>query len=330
MTAYRPILASRQDVGVAAVQLADGWLWFDRVEVLEYEGRSIVPVSDIPADVLDRLTTPRAAMVGLDWSRPQIMGILNVTPDSFSDGGVFNAPEQAVVRAQAMAADGADILDIGGESTRPGAGFVPVEEEIQRTAPIISALVDGDVPPLSIDTRKAAVAVAAVQAGADMLNDVSALSFDDDMASVAAKSGAPICLMHAQGDPATMQKDPSYRDVTLDVYHYLEDRIAVAEAAGVQRSQIIVDPGIGFGKTLDHNLQLLRDLAVFHGLGCPVLLGASRKRFIGTLSGAKVAADRMAGSVAVALAGVAQGMQIVRVHDVAQTHQAMTLWGAVR
>ena len=184
------------------------------------------------------------------------------------------------------------------------------------------------VAPLSIDTRKAAVGEAALTAGASLLNDVSGLTHDAAMAPLAARTGAPICIMHAQGDPKTMQKNPHYDDVLLDVYDALEAQIAVAEASGVTRNQIIVDPGIGFGKTMEHNLTLLKGLALLHGLGCPVLLGASRKRFIGTISGVEAAPARVAGSLAVALAGVAQGAQILRIHDVDETRQALALWQA--
>jgi len=269
-------------------------------------------------------------MGGVSMDVPQIMGILNVTPDSFSDGGLFHATDRAVSHAKQMAAAGATILDIGGESTRPGAHFVPVGEEIDRTAPVIAALAAENVPPMSIDTRKAAVAEMAISAGAAWVNDISAGTYDPQMGALAAQMGTPLCLMHAQGDPKTMQDAPCYDDVLLDVYDFLETRIAWAEAAGVQRAHIIVDPGIGFGKTLDHNLTLLRNIALFHSLGCPILLGASRKRFIGEISGAAAADERMAGSVAVALAAIAQGVQIVRVHDVAQTQQALALWQAVQ
>jgi dihydropteroate synthase len=258
------------------------------------------------------------------------MGILNTTPDSFSDGGQFDSRASARAHAARLMQEGADIIDIGGESTRPGADEVALEEEIARTKPAILDVRQLSSVPLSIDTRKAPVAAAALDAGVDWINDVSALSFDSEMAGVAARSGAPLCLMHAPSDPKTMQQNAQYQDVLLDVYDYLAARVDFALSQGVLRHNIIVDPGIGFGKTLEHNLALLRGLALFHGLGCPVLLGASRKRFIGTISGAEKAQDRMAGSVAVALAGAGQGAQILRVHDVCETVQALKLWGAVR
>jgi dihydropteroate synthase len=256
------------------------------------------------------------------------MGILNVTPDSFSAGGLFLDPEAALAQGRRMAAEGADLIDIGGESTRPGAGEVAQAEERARTAPVIAAL-RGLGLPLSIDTRKAGVAEAAVQAGAAIVNDVAALGFDPALAGVVARAAVPVILMHAQGTPATMQHDPRYDDVLLDVFGFLAARVAVAEAAGVPRDRIVVDPGLGFGKTVAHNLTLLRGLSVFHDLGCAVLLGASRKGFIGKVGGVARAEDRVPGSIAVALAAAAQGVQILRVHDVGETRQALALWRAV-
>ena len=309
--------------------LAGGLCWFSHVEILERGGPPhLAPLSEVPDAMLARLTAPRAALAGLAMDRPQIMGILNVTPDSFSDGGRFLDPAAALAQAQAMVAEGAALLDIGGESTRPGAAEVPVADEIARTEPVIAALRDAGVP-LSIDTRKAAVAQAALAAGAGIVNDVSALSFDAGMAGVVAAAQVPLVLMHARGTPATMQDAPLYDDVLLDVYDWLERRIAVAEAAGIARGRIVVDPGIGFGKTVAHNLALIRGLSLFHGLGCPVLLGASRKRFIGTISREDKADRRVAGSLAVALAGSAQGAQILRVHDVAETRAALALARAI-
>ena len=311
-----------------ALPLAGGWCWFDRIEVLRRDGPPrVIAATEAPPEVLDRLTAPRAPVAGLTLDRPRIMGILNVTPDSFSDGGDHLAPATAQAHARAMADAGAAILDIGGDSTRPGAADVPVPEEIARTAPVIAALAGGT--PISIDTRKAAVAQAALAAGAALVNDVSAFLHDPAMAGVVAAAGVPVCLMHAQGTPQTMQADPRYDDVLLDVYDHLAARVAAAEAAGIARARILVDPGIGFGKTQAHNLALLARLSLFHALGCPILLGVSRKRFIGTIGQAPEPRARMPGSVAVALAGVAQGAQVIRVHDVAETRQALALWQAV-
>ena len=329
MTYYRPIAMTDAARPPQALTLAGGWCWFSQVEILQ-RGRParLAPLAEVPEAVLARLTAPRQALAGLAMGRPQIMGILNVTPDSFSDGGRFLDPAAALAQAQAMVAEGAALLDIGGESTRPGAAEVPVADEIARTEPVIAALRGAGVP-LSIDTRKAAVAQAALAAGAGIVNDVSALTFDAGLAAVVAAAEVPLVLMHARGTPATMQDDPVYDDVLLDVYDWLEGRIAAAEAAGIARARIVVDPGIGFGKTAAHNLALIRGLALFHGLGCPLLLGASRKRFIGTISGEDRADRRVAGSLAVALAGAAQGAQLLRVHDVAETRGALALWRAI-
>lgn len=330
MIYYRPVPMIDPHRPDGALTLAGGWCWFTHAQRLERgKASQMIAAADIPNDILTRLTAPRAPVAGMTMDAPRVMGILNVTPDSFSDGGLFDAPDAAVAQARQMVADGADIIDIGGESTRPGAAFVDEAEEIARTVPVIDAIRAKGTTRISIDTRKAGVAQAALAAGADLINDVSALSFDANMAGVAARSGAPVCLMHAQGDPETMQNAPSYDDVVLDVYDALEARIQVAQAAGIRREALVVDPGIGFGKTLDHNLALLKNLSIFHGLGCAVLLGASRKRFIGTLSDAPDARDRVAGSVAVALHGVRQGMQILRVHDTKPTRQALSLHMAV-
>lgn len=334
MRYYRPIAQTDAFRPPEAKSIAGGWSWFTHAEVLSRSGtEGLVPVADIPEPWLTRLTAPRADVAGMSMSRVQIMGILNVTPDSFSDGGRFNAAPAALEHAVEMVKDGADIIDIGGESTRPGAAEVAIEDEINRTAPVIAAIrASGNTTPISIDTRKAAVAQAALDAGASLVNDVAAFTFDPALAAVTAKAGAPVCLMHAQGNPDTMQDDPSYANVLLDVFDFLEERVTAAEAAGIPRDRIVVDPGIGFGKTLDHNLALLRGLSLFHGLGCAILLGVSRKRFIGVIGNAQEAADRMPGSVAVALAGAAQGVQILRVHDVKETRQALSLseavWGA--
>lgn len=329
MIYWRPLVQSDPARPRGAMPLAGGPLWFSQAERLE-RGRpaEVVPATEAGA-ALEAICAPRADFAGLAMDRPQVMGILNVTPDSFSDGGRFLDPDAARMQARALA-EGADMLDIGGESTRPGSAPVPVDEEVARTAPVIRALRDGGLRlPISVDTRKAAVAAAALEAGAQVVNDVAALTFDPALGPLVADRGAPVILMHHQGTPETMQDAPSYDDVLLDVYDWLAERVAATEALGIARSRIMVDPGIGFGKTQDHNLALLRGLSLFHGLGCPVLLGASRKRFIGAIGGAVEARDRMPGSVAVALAGVAQGVQMVRVHDVAETRQALRLWQAV-
>jgi dihydropteroate synthase len=330
MDYFRPIAMTDRQRPPWALALAGGWCWFDRVEVLSRSAAPLViPAADCPEDVLARLTGTRPDLCGLSLDRPRLMGILNVTPDSFSDGGRFHGEEAATAWGRKLARD-AEIIDIGGESTRPGARDVAVADEIARTVPVIEALRKGGVrSPISIDTRKALVGAAALQAGADIVNDVSALGFDPALGPLIARKGAPVVLMHAQGAPATMQDSPHYADVLLDVYDGLAERIAAALALGIDRARILVDPGIGFGKTAAHNLALIRGLSLLHGLGCPILLGASRKRFIGSIGRADDTSARMPGSIAVALAGFAQGAQVTRVHDVAETRQALRLWQAL-
>lgn len=327
MTYWRPILHADPALGGAV--LAGGWMRFTHVEVLHRDHPAeVVPATEIPATALERLTSARAAVCGLDLSQPRIMGVLNVTPDSFSDGGDLDGLAAVASRARVMV--DAHILDIGGESTRPGAAPVRVADELERVVPAIASVREAGIEtPISIDTRKAAVADAAIAAGAGLFNDVSALTYDPDSAGAARRHRVPVCLMHASGDPRTMQDNPSYENVVLDVYDYLSERVAAAEAAGIDRSAIIVDPGIGFGKTKTHNLTLIRHLSLFHGLGCPVLLGVSRKRFIGDIGQAQAPKDRFPGSIAVALEGVRQGAQILRVHDVADTAQALRLQAAL-
>lgn len=329
MEYLRPIPSFDAARPAGALPLAGGQGWFTQVEVIARNAAPrIIAAADLGADDAQRLSAPRPDFAGLSMNRPRLMGILNVTPDSFSDGGLFLAPDAALMQARRMAG-GADIIDIGGESTRPGADFVPDAQEIARTAPVIAALRAGGLDaPISIDTRKAAVARAAFDAGASVLNDVTALQFDPAMAQLAAEAGVPVVLMHSIKTPQTMQQDPQYDNVLLDVYDALAARIQHAQAAGISLANIAVDPGIGFGKTLAHNLALLARLSLFHNLGVPVLLGASRKRFIGTLAAQDDAARRVPGSLAVALGGAAQGVQIIRVHDVDETRQALTLWQA--
>ena len=328
---YRPIPQSGTPRPPDALPLAGGPLWFDRVaEHRRGAPPRLRPAADLPPEALAPLTAPRAPVCGLALDRPRIMGILNVTPDSFSDGGLHATLPLAVAGARALAEAGADIVDIGGESTRPGADPVPVEDEIARTAPVIATLrAGGFALPISIDTRNAAVAAAALDAGADLFNDVSAMRHDPQSLLLAAGRGVPVCLMHALGDPKTMQDAPAYDDVLLDVLDMLEGRIAAAEAAGIERARILVDPGLGFGKTVDHNLALVRGLAALHGLGCPILFGASRKRFIGTIGDAPLARERAPGSIATALEALRQGAQVLRVHDVQETRQAVALWSAL-
>lgn len=273
---------------------------------------------------------PGVSLVGREaLTRPRIMGVVNVTPDSFSDGGRFVSAEAAVDHAMRLVSEGADVLDIGGESTRPGAETVPAQEEMDRVLPVIEGVVARTPTPVSVDTRKPAVARAGVAAGARIWNDVSALTFEEKGVSVAASLQCEIILMHAQGDPQTMQDAPAYGDVVEDVLAFLAARIEECLVAGVDRSRIMVDPGIGFGKTLAHNVALLKALDRFVDLA-PTLLGASRKRFIAGLDREGPAAMRLGGSIAAALAGAAAGVAMVRVHDVAETRQALAVFDAIR
>jgi dihydropteroate synthase len=332
--------------GTNAPALAGGPLRFTALEAVLRRGTQVVMREILPYDALEawsvaqgvpeqasriigRLTGPRASLAGLDLSRPSLMGVINVTPDSFYAGSRRPDSQRAVEDGLAMWEAGAAILDIGGESTRPGADPVGEDEECRRVLPVVAALTEARAR-VSIDSRHASVMEAALEAGALMVNDVTALSGDArSLDVIAARPDAAVVLMHMRGDPRTMQKDPSYADVALDVYDYLEERVTACEAAGVARERIVVDPGIGFGKTVAHNLQLLEQLALYHGLGAAVLLGVSRKSFIGALSRGEEASARQPGSLAAALAGAARGCQIFRVHDVAETRQALAVWQAI-
>lgn len=282
--------------------------------------------SDLGA-ALERVTQPRPSFAGLDMARPVLMGIVNVTPDSFSDGGLYDETEGAIGHAAELAAAGAEIVDIGGESTRPGSDAVAHDEELDRVVPVLEGL-KGSPAVVSIDTRKAPVARAAAEAGAKILNDVSALTYDPACLDVAVGKRLDVVLMHAQGEPKTMQEDPRYDDVVLEVFDYLAARMSACEAAGIDRARIAVDPGLGFGKTLAHNLALLANLSLFHGLGVPLLVGASRKRFIASVAQEGAPKSREPGSHAAAIVSAAQGAQILRVHDVAGSRQALEVWRA--
>lgn len=263
----------------------------------------------------------------LDLARPVVMGILNVTPDSFSDGGRFNDSQHAAAHALAMAEAGAGLLDIGGESTRPGAEPVEAAVELARVLPVLEALVGAGAPPLSVDTTKPAVMRAAAAAGAEMINDVLALRAPGAL-QAAAESGCAVCLMHMQGEPRTMQQAPRYEDVVTEVYDFLAARVEACMAAGIEPARIVVDPGFGFGKTLEHNLLLMRGLARFAGLGVPLLVGVSRKSMIGALTGRPVA-ERLAGGLALATLAAQAGAAIIRSHDVAATRDALEVTAAV-
>ncbi len=323
--------------------LAGGWMSFAALDVLTRATsgtqRRMVVLGDAfsgdwgreglaASDLLSAMTEPRARLAGLSLDRPRIMGIVNVTPDSFSDGGRHASTQAAIDHGLRLVEEGADILDIGGESTRPGSDPVAADEELRRVIPVIEGLRAKTDKRISIDTRKAEVMHRAAAAGADILNDVSALTHDPESMSVAADSGLPVMLMHAQGDPKTMNDNPHYSDVVLDVFDFLESRISACEAAGIAKSRIIADPGIGFGKHLHHNVAVMAGLSLYHGLGVPLLLGASRKKMIGQLCDVPDARNRVPGSLAAAIAGVAAGVQILRVHDVEETKQALAVWRA--
>jgi dihydropteroate synthase len=262
----------------------------------------------------------------LSLERPLIMGVVNITPDSFSDGGHHFDTGRAVEHARRLVEEGADLLDIGGESTRPGAAPVDLAEERRRVLPVLQALAGGKVP-VSVDTRKPELMREAIAAGADMVNDVSALAAPGALAAVAA-SPAAVCLMHMRGEPGTMQENPSYRDVVREVRDYLSGRVAEAERAGIPRDRIVADPGFGFGKNLEHNLALLRSFSDLRALGVALLAGLSRKAMLGKITGREVG-DRLHASVAAALIAAQNGAHIVRVHDVAATRDALAVWNAV-
>ncbi|MGB4106229.1 MAG: dihydropteroate synthase [Alphaproteobacteria bacterium] len=254
------------------------------------------------------------------------MGIINVTPDSFSDGGKFLNPDKAIEHGLRLVQEGVSILDIGGESTRPGAEVIDVAEEIRRVVPVIKGLA-GKAPWISIDTRNAATMEAALAAGANAINDISALSHDKRSLDVAAAANVPIFLMHMQGTPQTMQKNPSYNNVVEDIFQYLQQRIMECETRRIETKMLVCDPGLGFGKTLEHNLAILRNIKRFHDLGVPIMLGASRKSFLGKIAGTDSMEERVSGSVSVALWGLSQGVEVYRVHDVKETVAAFKAIG---
>lgn len=333
------------------LRLAGTMLWFSQIEYVARDGtstqRHLVPVREwdafaaaLPqtararcALLLQRIIAPRNALqMGAHIIRldaPQVMAIINTTPDSFSDGGKNLDPEIAFETAAAMLRAGASIIDIGGESTRPNAPLIGEGDELDRVVPLIRKLAKAGAA-ISIDTRKASVMEGALQAGATMINDISALLYDERALEVARNSNAPVVLMHAPSQGADPHKDGTYDDVVYDVFDWLEQRVSEVEAAGMSRDKILVDPGIGFGKTVADNLAIINNLAIYHGLGCALLFGASRKRLIGALSNAEDAKDRLGGSIFLAMKAVEQGAHIVRVHDAAETVQAIQVWRGLR
>jgi dihydropteroate synthase len=332
-------ITGRHTAAQSALPLGGGPLFFNACEVSRRDSRTpetvrretlavpdLLRVDGAPA-WLGALSAPRPAFAGLSFTRPAIMGVLNVTPDSFSDGGERLDAARAIADGRAMVEAGAAILDVGGESTRPGAEPVPIDEELRRVIPVVQGLAEAGCR-VSIDTRNARTMREAVAAGAHVVNDVSALTWDPDSAGTVAELGVPVVLLHIQGTPQTMQRAPAYADPALDVYDALKDRLDACVAAGIPRANVAIDPGFGFGKTPAHNVAILNRLALYQGLGAPLLLGLSRKSTLGKLSRGEPPTQRLAGSLAGALAGAQRGAQILRVHDVAETAQALAVWRA--
>ena len=323
-----------------ALPLAGGPLAFVLCEVVTEGKRALLPAIEARpwaagrglAEAFDaamaRLTSPRADFAGLRLDRPRIMGVVNVTPDSFSDGGDFAEDAAAIEHGLALREAGAEILDVGGESTRPGAAPISIAEELRRVIPVVRALAGAEAV-VSIDTRHAQVMGEAIAAGAAIVNDITALTGDPASLDLLARSGASVVLMHMRGEPRNMQANPVYGDAPREIRDYLAERVAACMAAGIAPSRIAVDPGIGFGKNDGHNMALLRELGMLHELGVALLLGVSRKSFIGRLSRGEAPKARLAGSLAAGLAGLDRGVQILRVHDVSETRQAIAVWQAL-
>lgn len=314
----------------AARPLAGGSVAFTHCEVLslhlDHFSDGILPVGEIEAD-LTLMTSRRQAFASHNLFGPLIMGVINVTPDSFSDGGDYAERGDAISHVFKLIEEGADIIDIGGESTRPGSTGVGVKEECARILPVVRAAVDAGVT-VSVDSFRAETLRAAIDAGASIVNDVTALTGDVEALSAVAETDASVILMHMQGSPKTMQNRPYYRLASFDVFHWLKSRVDACLEAGIGRHRIAVDPGIGFGKTDLHNLELLDRVGVFHGLGCAVVIGVSRKSFIGRVANAETPKARLPGTLAATLIALSRGVQIHRVHDVAALRQAVAVWDA--
>lgn len=321
---------SEADKVSVAIKFSSGKLFLAdfSVTVVEDWARGEADAGSNILDQLGHLNKFHQRKIVLGIETPLIMGIVNVTPDSFSDGGLFRSTEAAYLQAKNLRDAGAHILDIGGESTRPGADPVSVDEELARVLPVIEECSKLKLP-ISIDTRKSEVMEKAINAGAGLINDVTALEFDRDSLHVAAENKIPVCLMHSSADPKVMQDNPVYEHVLFDVIDYLKERVEICLKSGLTHDQIIIDPGIGFGKTLEHNLTLLKGLRFFHAIGCPVLLGVSRKSFISKIDRSSEVADRVAGSLSALLYGLSAGVQIFRVHDVEETRQAISVWQSI-
>ena len=313
-----------------AFPLAGGSVAFSMIETLSAgPGRvdsAYAPAADLPAAV-STLAAPRPPFAGIDISRPVVMGVVNVTPDSFSDGGDFFDVDRAIDHALRLAGEGATIIDIGGESTRPGADPMSVADEIDRVLPIVEAVLAEGVT-VSVDTRRSAVMRAVIEAGAQIINDITALTDDPEAPGVVAASDASVVLMHMQGTPETMQQAPVYRLASHDIFNWLAARVDICVAAGIPLGRIAVDPGIGFGKTDTHNMEILQRAGAFHGTGCAVAIGVSRKSFIGRIAGINNPKDRLPGTLAATMLALSRGVQVHRVHDVAAAVQAIAIWNA--
>ena len=305
---------------------------FNSFRVIERnKAAKVISTSEIKKDILDRFISKPNSTLGLNFETPIVMGILNVTPDSFYDGEGSLPDEKFVEKGLSLLKSGCSILDVGGESTRPGAREVKVGEEIKRVVGVIKDIKKNSPSAIiSVDTRKAIVAEKALQAGASIVNDISAGSFDKKMFDVVAKYKAGICLMHSQGLPENMQDKPYYENLIPDIYDYLEEKTVKAESKGISREKIIIDPGIGFGKSFSHNLEIIRKVSVFLGLGCPLMIGLSRKSFVGEIISERLPAGRLVGSIAAMLKTLTNGVNIFRVHDVKETVDAIKVWNILK
>ena len=313
-----------------SIFLAETNYWISEAEEIKFgETTKLISINDVPDWWKKRWLKKRSDILGMEFGFPKLMGILNVTPDSFSDGGQHVKLDAALNQAKFMEENGVDIIDIGGESTRPGALTVPILEEIKRIEPVIKGISARSKIPISIDTRKSEVASAARRAGASMVNDVSGFTFDPNLLFYCSKYKLPVCVMHMQGSPENMQNNPKYENILIEVFDFLENQIAMLVQAGISKDQIIADVGIGFGKNLGHNLTLIKNISLFHGLGVPLLLGVSRKSIISNVAKVEKLSDRVHGSISLAISALGQGVQLFRVHDVAETKQAFDLWVAV-
>ncbi len=304
---------------------------FDCFRIVERGKPSkIIPATQVPKKVLEPFVRKRSSALGLDSNKINIMGVLNVTPDSFYDGRKGFKESDFIKKGFDLINAGLDILDVGGESTRPGAKELSVHMEKQRVSNVIREI-KKTFPKviISIDTRKSEVAKAALKAGASIINDISGLTFDKEILSVASEYGSGICIMHSKGLPENMQNQPSYENILLDIYDFLGEKLNQAKKAGISEEKIILDPGIGFGKSLSHNKTLIKNLGLFHGLGCPIMIGLSRKSFIGEIVGELDPSKRLGGSLAALLTAVSRGTHLVRVHDVNETKQAIEVWNSL-